>query len=222
MTYWLNINQNKAIEWGLTPNEAITMCVFADLESWADKLRSRDKDDDDFYYVLYLNKIVKQTPLLGSRQTAGRAVARLEELGIIKSINKHSRPAYALTEKGLSWKKMSYSDEKPNDGETAPAPKLPKEPKPPKKQNKYVLAHKERFEFLNKEYVADLFASCIKMATDKNIPNPKERFEEFAEHHSKHGNKFSNWRMAFGTWLRKYEKFNKPKGGEFAPEGLYQ
>lgn len=222
MTYFLHINTQKMMEFGLTLNQAAVMCVFSDLESWADKYRSNEPNDGDFYYLLYQNKILTELPMLGSVRTVSRAVSRLEELGLIKSINKHSRPAYALTAKGLTWKKITPNDEKQNDGETAPAPKLPKETKPPKKQNKYVLAHKERFEFLNKEYVADLFAACIKMATDKNIPNPKERFEEFAEHHSKHGNKFSNWRMAFGTWLRKYEKFNKPKGGEFAPEGLYQ
>lgn len=222
MTYFLHINTQKMIEFGLNFNQAAVMCVFADLESWATKYRSDDKNDQEFYYMLYLSKLQSELPMLGSTSTISRAVTKLESIGLIKSINKNTTPAYALTEKGLSWKKMSYSDEKPNGGETAPTPKLPKETKSPKKQNKYVLAHKERFEFLNKEYVADLFAACIKMATDKNIPNPKERFEEFAEHHSKHGNKFSNWRMAFGTWIRKYEKFNKPKGGEFAPEGLYQ
>jgi hypothetical protein len=36
-------------------------------------------------------------------------------------------------------------------------------------------------------------------------------FEHFKEHHIAKGNKFSDWGMAFHTWLRNAEKFSQPK-----------
>lgn len=222
MTYFLNINAQKMIEWGLSFNESAVMCIFADLESWATKYRSAETNDGDFYYLLYQSKLLSELPMLGSVRTVSRAVSKLESLGLIKSINKHSTPAYALTEKGIAWKKVVphvSAMEQPNGGESAPG----EEPaKKERKKHAYALRNKTRAEDLGREYLTNLHAACIKMANDKAIPNPQERYEEFLEHHSKHGNKFSNWLSAFGTWLRNHNKFNKPKGGEFAPDGLYQ
>lgn len=222
MTYFGLINYQKAIDWDLGKTTVHLMCVFADLESWANAVKSNDPEDNRPYYLLYREKILKDVPYLGSVSSISRSILELETKGIVECINKHYAPAYRLTEKGLSWKRKP-ENENPNDGESSEQPPQPK-PTPPKerKKNKFALSSKKRVEDLSKEYMSDLFQSAMQMAIKHNIPNAKEEFEKFLEHHSKNGNKWANWLSAFSTWCRNNKKFNEPNVGENTDNGLYQ
>jgi len=221
MTYFGLINYQKAIDWDLGKTTVHLMPIMADLESWANPVKSNDPEDNRPYYLLYREKILKDVPYLGSVSSISRSILELETKGIIECINKHYAPAYRLTEKGFTWKRKPES-ENPNDGESPEQTAQPKTPSKERKKNKFVLPSKKRAEDLSKEYMDDLFKSAIDMANKRNIPNAKEEFEKFLEHHSKHGNKWANWLSAFSTWCRNNKKFNEPNGGEKDENGLYQ
>ncbi len=222
MTYSISLNLIKVNEWALSLNAAVVMGVFADLESWADKCRSGEPNDGDFYYTLYHNKILKELPFLGSRSTVVRAVRELEEKGLVKSINKHSTPAYALTEKGIGWKKVQ-PEPQPNGGESEEAkPETAKAPKKERRKHRFSLAQKVFFDELAPEYLHELKIAAHEKCEQLGIPS--DEYESFARYYIKTGTKYRNWLMAFGDWCRNHIKRNaKPNGADFTGNdgGLY-
>jgi len=221
MTYFGLINYQKALDWDLGKTTVHLMPVFSDLESWANPVKPNDPEDNRPYYLLFQKKILKDIPYLGSVTSISRSILELETKGIIESINKHYAPAYRLTEKGLSWKRKPEI-ENTNGGESAEPLPQPKTPPKERKKNKFALSSLKRVEDLSKEYMDDLFQAAMNMALKNNMPNAKEEFEKFLEHHSKKGNKWANWLSAFSTWCRNSKKFNEPNGGEKDENGLYQ
>lgn len=222
MTYFGLINYQKAIDWDLGKTTVHLMCVFSDLESWANPIKSNDPEDNRPFYLLYREKILKDVPYLGSVSSISRSILELETKEIIECINKHFAPAYRLTEKGLSWKRKPEI-ENANGGESAPQPPQQKSPiQKKRKKNIFVLASLTRVEDLSKEYLDNLFNAAMKMAQQYNIPNAKDEFDSFLLHHSKKGSKWANWHSAFGTWCKNNKKFNEPNGGENNDNGLYQ
>ncbi len=221
MTYFGLINYQKAIDWDLGKTTVHLMCVFADLESWANAVKSNDPEDNRPYYLLYREKILKDVPYLGSVSSISRSILELETKGIVECINKHYAPAYRLTEKGLSWKRKPDS-ENPNGGESSEQPQQPKTPQKERKKNKFALASPKRVEDLSKEYMDDLRKSCIDLAIRYEIQTPQNIFEDFLLHHSKKGSRWANWFSAFVTWCKKNKEFSKPNVGEQDSNGLYQ
>lgn len=212
MTYSISLNLLKVNEWGLGLNAAVVMGIFADLESWADKCRSAEPNDGDFYYTLYHNKILSELPFLGSRSTVVRAVKELEEKGLIKSINKHSTPAYALTDKGLGWKKIIPIEEaapdQPNVGESS-ADGAAKDPKPKKerKRHSFSLPSKCLIDECDEEYMNRLREAAYAKCDKDGIP--REEYASFVRWYMKHTTKYRNWLATFGDWCDRYEKRQK-------------
>lgn len=201
MTFTMLINLEKVIEWDLSKTTIFIMGAFADLESWAIKYKSNDAENDDFYYLLYRSKILKDLPFLGSASSVSRGIKELEDKGIIKSINKHSNPAYCLTEKGMTWKR------KPDGGEKTPP--SPKHKTPPKTKSKFSLGKKSRFDATSDEYRALIQQECLKYCSDNNAST--EEFNSFIDWHVSKGSVFVNWLSAFRNWVRKANKINSSK-----------
>lgn len=218
MTYIGILNFQKMFDWKLSSSASFLMCAFADLESWAVRYKSEDKESDDIYYLLYRKKILKDLPVLGSVSSVSRGIRELEDKGIIKSINKHSTPAYCLTVKGLEWKRrVEATDQTPPPEESKDAEKPPnKKPKTVKKG--FSLERSTTVDNLNSEYYQKLRDKCLSICVEKHID--KEEFDKFIDWHSSKGNGYKNWLSAFRNWSRNCKKYS---GDESAnDDGLWQ
>lgn len=222
MTYNSIINNEKMTEWKLGATTGYVMAVFADLESWATRLKSNDADDDNVYYLLYREKILKDLPYLGSVTSISRALKELESKDIIKCIHKNSTPAYCLTAKGLGWKRKPDAEKNANDGDLPPDEK--KDTKAPK-AFKFQLSRSTGLDKLSLEYMEKLFPKCMEIGAKYELGNAaqcKEEFEKFLLHYSKVGSKFANWSSAFSIWCDNHRKFKKTTNGGENANGLYR
>jgi len=192
MTYTMLLNLEKINEWDLNKTTCFVMGVFADLESWAIKYKSNDGECDDFYYLLYRNKILTDLPFLGSVSSISRSIKELEDKGIIKSINKNSNPAYCLTEKGFEWKRVSSPSQNQKKKESI---------QKPKKKNRYSLSKKIRFDNTSDEYQKLIMeyslAYCDKVGLDRG------EYYKFVDWHVSKATLFANWTSAFRNWCVK-------------------
>jgi DNA-binding PadR family transcriptional regulator len=204
MTYGAFVNFVKTNEWKLSMIQMVVMTVFADLESWADETVHDDGDTVQTYYVLYIGKIISDLPFIGSKSSVSRAINDLESKGIIKRINKHSYPAYRLTEKGMTWKKHVTETCRHED------PQHPEETHQ-KSKNKFSLGKKIKAHNLSNDYYSRLHNEAKNICNAQGIPF--EEFSKFFDYHSSRGNGFVNWLAAFRNWTRNYKQYN-PNGGE--------
>lgn len=205
MTYTMLMNLEKILEWKLSKTTAFVMGVFADLESWADKTVIEEDGSHEVYYTLYRSKILADIPFIGSKSSISRAIVELEEKGIIASTNKHTTPAYRLTEKGLEWKRK-------------PGTSTSSKKQPEKKGGKFSLGKLAKADQLTPEYYNLLQLEAKKICDAQGIPF--DEFGKFIDHHASNGRSFINWLSAFRNWVRNYKKFN-PNGGE-SGNGMYQ
>lgn len=107
MRFNININQVKALEWGLNMSESGIFVVLYDAPNWAEKAMI----DGDVYYFVSRNLIKKELPLLGLKSdTIYRYAKNLEKKGLIR-ITKIGKKDYVLiTEKGKEWNKADESE----------------------------------------------------------------------------------------------------------------
>ena len=197
MTYNMLLNLEKINEWELSKTTCFVMGVFADLESWAIKYKTNDVENDDFYYLLYRNKILTDLPFLGSKSSISRSIKELEDKGIIKSINKNSNPAYCLTEKGMTWKRPS--------GTTNGAESIPKKSTPKKKKGSLSLSKKTRYDDTTSEYQILFTQKAKEYCSAEKIDN--NEIIKCIDWHVSKGNTFVNWLSTFRTWCRNHKDF---------------
>jgi DNA-binding PadR family transcriptional regulator len=217
MTYWGIINYEKLMEWELGKTTVLLMPLFADLESWATRVKA-DKDSDDVYYLLFREKILEELPFLGSISSISRAIKELEDKGIIKCINKNSTPAYCLTEKGLSWKrkKKDFVESNSELKKTQDRIKVKIE----KEKNPLSLQRKTKLRDLTDSFIVELSKYCLSYAKKTNID--AEQFDVFMNYHSSKGSEFLDWTGAFRNWCIKHKNFNKKANDGENKNGLYQ
>jgi len=194
MTYNININQIKAIEWGLSIKAAMCLSKFMDLSSWATPVII----DNKTYYILYRSKLIEELPLLGkSLPTASRAIKELEDKEIIESVHKNTEPAYRVTKKGLEWLSNTSAKgqelKKSNDEEN----------------DKFTFRLKRELEYddLSDEYKNFLKLGAIKYAKEQGL-NENE-FENFVNHKKSVGKSHKDWASAFKTWCSNAKKYAK-------------
>ena len=100
MKYNININQKKAVEWGLTSSEAIVFSWIYELASWADKIEYKNKT----YYYGSKNKACEELPIISNkRDTMYRLFKSLQGKGLVELITLGKSDYLALTNKGKEW-----------------------------------------------------------------------------------------------------------------------
>ena len=100
MQYSVFINQPKAIEWGLNPQQAILFSFLYSVPSWANE----EKRGDKVFYSISKAKIVKELPLLTSKpDTAYRLLKALESKGLIELSSTPKITLVRLTNKAKGW-----------------------------------------------------------------------------------------------------------------------
>ena len=101
MKYSLYINQVKAIEWGLNPQQAILFSFLYELPSWANS----EIINGEPYYWVTKPKIIEELPLLTDKpDTIKRLIKQLEEKGLVSRAVKDKCRLYVKTTKlGKTW-----------------------------------------------------------------------------------------------------------------------
>ena len=113
MKYNININQKKAVEWGLTSSEAIVFSWIYELASWADKIEYKNKT----YYYGSKNKACEELPIVSNkRDTIYRLFKSLQGKGVVELITLGKSDYLALTNKGKEWYDINISDLNPSVG----------------------------------------------------------------------------------------------------------
>jgi len=163
--------------------------------------------DGDRYYLIFNNFILDNIPLfIKSKRTLSRAIAELKDADLIKYNEKRNSPAYALTEKAMSYITRSTGLSDSSDVSLTGNKKTNKQPL-------FNLPKPMMVSDLKKEYYLLLQQHCHTMCDKQNIPY--DEFGRFIDHHSSKGTKFINYIRAFSTWIRNYKKWNKkPNSGD--------
>jgi hypothetical protein len=100
MKYNIYLNQQKATEWGITPQQAILFSYLHDLHSWADCYIVSGIP----HYYITKQKIITEMPLLNCKpDTIYRWIKQLSELGVIHIIHKGIGSLIGITKKGATW-----------------------------------------------------------------------------------------------------------------------
>ncbi|MBU1650566.1 MAG: hypothetical protein KKF37_14590 [Proteobacteria bacterium] len=100
MQYSIYINQTKAIEWSLTPQQSILFSFLYELPSWAD---CHIISGIPYYYITK-KKILAELPLLNSKpDTVYRWIRTLTTLGLIRIIQQGPVSLVGITAKGAAW-----------------------------------------------------------------------------------------------------------------------
>ena len=113
MKYYININQSKAVEWGLTSSEAIVFSWIYELSSWADKIEYKNK----IYYYGSKNKACEELPIIsGKKDTIYRIFKSLQTKGLIDFVTLAKTDYLSLTNKGKEWYYIKNSEINPSVG----------------------------------------------------------------------------------------------------------
>ena len=105
MQYFININQQKSVEWDLTLNEAFIFSWIYEGASWA---QSKVEPDGSIFYFLSRKKCADDLPIVTQKtDTIYRIFKSLQEKGLIQFDCSSSRDWVALTQKGKSWRLTS-------------------------------------------------------------------------------------------------------------------
>lgn len=105
MQYFININQQKSVEWELTLNEAFIFAWIYEGASWA---QSKVEPDGSIFYFLSRKKCADDLPAVTEKtDTIYRLFKSLQEKGLIQFDCSSSKDWIALTEKGRTWRMIS-------------------------------------------------------------------------------------------------------------------
>lgn len=113
MRFILNINQPKAIEWGLSLSQAILFSYLHDLPTWAKNIVI---DGETFYWTGKSNIICELPILTDKPDTVKRHMIALEKAGLIKRAVHQNRMMICVTEKGKTWNKYNGDLSEPEGG----------------------------------------------------------------------------------------------------------
>lgn len=109
MQFTINVNQQKALEWGLNSQQALLFAFVYEVPSWAQSL----KTDEGVFYVLSKAKIVEELPILTDKpDTAYRLLKQLDEAGVIELNHTSKVTLVRLTDKGKTWNRKRDGSEK--------------------------------------------------------------------------------------------------------------
>lgn len=106
MTLFITINQEKAIEWKLTANEAMIIDYLLRLPSWGQRITV---ENNDFYWVSR-SKIISDMPFITTKDdTVYRIYKSLSDKGLIEYMKLGQKDAIMILPKLQEWtKKKEY------------------------------------------------------------------------------------------------------------------
>jgi len=109
MRFTTYINNPRAIEWGLSLNEAYLFSWLYELPSWAESIIT----DNEVYYFASRLKVIEELPLLTKKpDTVYRWFKDLEEKGLVRFIKMGKKDYVSITKKGKKW---NYNGDKENE-----------------------------------------------------------------------------------------------------------
>jgi hypothetical protein len=131
MQYYINLNQEKVIEWELSLSNAVIFSWIYEGASWAE---TKASPDGSIFYFLSRNKCLDDLPMVTTKKdTIWRAYKALEESGLIQFQTQDSKDWIRITDKGKTWRrvngKISEGSEK-NPDELGKKSELPSEKNP--------------------------------------------------------------------------------------------
>lgn len=84
MENWLNINQYRVIEWGLTPNEEKLCAYYAKPHNW---ITTKIVDVDGDYFCIAISKLIQELPSIGkTKPNFSRALNSLNQKQVFDKI----------------------------------------------------------------------------------------------------------------------------------------
>lgn len=106
MQFTVLINQTKALEWGMSAQQAMLFAFIYQVPSWARPVVLGEKT----FYAISKAKIVEELPLLTDRpDTAYRILKALEVIEVIDLSSTSKITLIRITEKGRQWNRSEIS-----------------------------------------------------------------------------------------------------------------
>lgn len=100
MQFSVYINQPRALQWGLNPQQAMLFAFLYTCPSWA----QATEIDGTIYSFISKGKVIEELPLLTDKpDTVYRLMRQLQDKGVIRLTSQGRRTLVALTELGREW-----------------------------------------------------------------------------------------------------------------------
>lgn len=113
MQFTLTINQSKALEWGLSAQQAMLFSFLHQVPTWADARQIGDHT----WFNISKTKIVKEMPLLTDKpDTAYRMMKQLAKADLLVMTSRDNKTFIRLTAKAISWNRLDGSENNPSPG----------------------------------------------------------------------------------------------------------
>lgn len=101
------INFYRSNEWKLSINEIAIMAIVSDLNAYAHFVASYETNGGENYYAINRKEVLIHLPcIFYSVSTVSRALKKIEEKHIVKSMKIGRVKAYCITDKGSLWNEI--------------------------------------------------------------------------------------------------------------------
>lgn len=101
------INIYRSNEWKLSINEIAIMAIVSDLNAYAHFVASYETNGGENYYAINKKEVLIHLPcIFYSVSTVSRALKKIEEKHIVKSMKIGRVKAYCITDKGSLWNEI--------------------------------------------------------------------------------------------------------------------
>lgn len=155
------------------------------------------------FYFFPHEMILSQIPLfIKTKKTLSRAIEELKDCDLILYNGVNRQPAYALSDKAISYITRATGASNVADGSS-----IEKNRKKPL----FDLPKDTAVSALSREYYTLLKNHCYQMCDDRKMS--RDEFGMFIDYHGSKGSKYKNYLRAFSTWLRNSKKWNKNSNG---------
>jgi len=200
----VRVNQRLCRELDISFNAALIFGVIKNLMqlSYIDRVQH----NGEMFTVIYQNMILKQIPYVSiKKRTLSSVMQELLEVGLLKSNDNNSSPAYAFTT--IADKYITSADSSDVSVDT-------KQSKKPLFSLNKATAAKD----MKRDYYSLLREHSLDICKKEGIPS--DEFDKFIDFNNSKDKKFTNWLSAFRNWVRNYKKWNA-NGGE-NKNGMYE
>ncbi|MGP8288997.1 DnaT-like ssDNA-binding domain-containing protein [Vreelandella zhanjiangensis] len=186
MQFTLTINQSKALEWGLSAQQAMLFSFLHQVPTWADARQIGDHT----WFNISKTKIVKEMPLLTDKpDTAYRVMKQLAKAGLIVMTSRDNKTYIRLTAKAISWNRLEGSENNPTPNDAGSSQGSEKNPiqvgklsVPGSENNPTNHSTNDQTPSLAgaREATADLYGDSADLADDGQPINPATPAGQFA------------------------------------------
>lgn len=208
MRYTVFINQKRALEWGMSLQEAFVYAFLYELPSWAETLTIGNQ----IYYFAARQMVAEQIPLLSKKtDTVYRYFKKLEGLGLIELIRVGNRDYIALTSEAEKWNSENNPTLGKSSEQTRKIIRPSSENNPTDniiKDNKIIDKGKAPPSRVFKKPTLEEVVNYFK-AKKADPETAKKAFDyyEAANWYDGRGNKVVNWKQKMiSIWMKKDER----------------